>query len=42
MKCGNLIGRAVKVDKQSAEASRGQYARVCVEVNLNEPLIPGL
>lgn len=40
MKCGNLIGRAVKVDKQSAEASRGQYARVCVEVNLNEPLIP--
>lgn len=39
MKCANLIGRAVKVDKQSAKASRGKYARVCVEVNLNEPLI---
>ncbi|KAL3512284.1 hypothetical protein ACH5RR_025001 [Cinchona calisaya] len=34
--CGNAIEREVKVDKQTADT----YAKVCVEIDLNKPLVP--
>lgn len=39
---GDLVGRTVKVDPISVEAHRGRYARVCVEVDLNKPLLPSI
>lgn len=38
---GNHIGRTVKVDFATLLASRGQFARVCVEVDLDKPLMAG-
>ncbi|GLU08867.1 hypothetical protein SLE2022_257510 [Rubroshorea leprosula] len=35
---GNKIGHAIKVDRTTLLAARGEFARVCVEVDLNEPL----
>ncbi|XP_027178983.1 uncharacterized protein LOC113777945 [Coffea eugenioides] len=40
MKVGNIVGKAVKVDSQTLEVTRGKYARICVEVDLKKPLIP--
>ncbi|GKV16524.1 hypothetical protein SLEP1_g27155 [Rubroshorea leprosula] len=35
---GNKLGRAIKVDRTTLLATRGEFARVCVEVDLNESL----
>ncbi|GKV16725.1 hypothetical protein SLEP1_g27324 [Rubroshorea leprosula] len=35
---GNKVGRTIFVDETTLLATRGQYAKVCVEVNLAEPL----
>lgn len=40
MRLANSVGRAVKVDTTSSGVVRGQYGRVCVEINLNKPLKP--
>lgn len=41
LKClGNRIGRTVRVDKNTLSQERGKYARKCVEVDLNKPLLP--
>lgn len=40
LKCfGNKIGRTVKVDATTELQARGKYARVCVEIDLNKPLL---
>lgn len=39
---GNAVGRAIKIDSTTLTARRGRYARVCVEVKLDAPLIPFL
>ncbi|XVE96848.1 hypothetical protein REPUB_Repub02eG0258600 [Reevesia pubescens] len=39
---GNLLGKTVKIDKPTEESSRGKYARICVEVQLDKPLTGGL
>lgn len=39
---GELVGRTIKVDPISIDAYRGRYARVCVEVDLEKPLIPSV
>ena len=39
---GNRIGKAIKIDFNNEEKSRGKYARVCVTVNLNKPVLPQL
>lgn len=39
-KIGHLIGNVVKVDKLTLAQVRGQFARVCVEVDLQKPLVP--
>jgi hypothetical protein len=35
-----MLGSVVKVDKLTLAQVRGQFARLCVEVDLNKPLIP--
>lgn len=39
-KIGHLLGSVVKVDKLTLSQIRGQFARLCIEVDLNKPLIP--
>jgi hypothetical protein len=36
---GDRIGETVKVDRNTIFQKRGKYARVCVEVDLNKPLL---
>jgi hypothetical protein len=36
---GNRIGKTVKVDKNTLSQERGKYARLCVQVNLSQPLL---
>lgn len=36
---GNKIGRTVKVDKNTLQVKKGNYARIYVEVNLTKPLL---
>lgn len=35
---GSVLGTMLKVDRLTSIHSRGQYARICVEVNLDKPL----
>lgn len=37
---GNQIGKTIKVDIATLLASQGKFAHVCVEVDLNKPLMP--
>lgn len=37
---GNQIGRTIKVDKNAMVIERGKYARICVEIDLDKPLLP--
>lgn len=36
---GNVVGKTVKIDDTTLTVRRGRYARVCVEVKLDEPLV---
>ena len=36
MTIGNTIGKAIKVDSNTRSATRGRFARVCVEIDLNK------
>ncbi|WCJ44151.1 zinc ion binding nucleic acid binding [Euphorbia peplus] len=40
MLIGNSFGRAIKVDKNTSQATRGKFARVCVEIDLSKPIVP--
>lgn len=40
MRLGNTVGKVIKVDTTLAEVIRGQFIRVCVEVNLTKLLKP--
>lgn len=42
LRMGNAVGRAIRVDFTMADVMRGKYTRVCVELNLNRPLLPSL
>ncbi|XP_062021050.1 uncharacterized protein LOC133737531 [Rosa rugosa] len=37
---GSMIGKVVKVDQHTLAQARGKFCRVCVEINLAEPLKP--
>ncbi|KAK7351113.1 hypothetical protein VNO77_10303 [Canavalia gladiata] len=37
---GNKIGKAIKVDEMTLRRARTMYARMCVEIDLNAPLVP--
>ncbi|XP_016204054.1 uncharacterized protein LOC107644655 [Arachis ipaensis] len=38
-KIGNVIGRTLKVDTNTTDKCRGRFARLCVELDLSQPLI---
>ncbi|CAN1131438.1 hypothetical protein LINPERHAP2_LOCUS6403 [Linum perenne] len=37
---GNLIGKTVKIDFNTQRAERGKFARIAIEINLDEPIPP--
>ncbi|GKV23277.1 hypothetical protein SLEP1_g33025 [Rubroshorea leprosula] len=37
---GKLLGTPLRIDAHTASQSRGQYARICIQVDLDEPLVP--
>lgn len=39
LKLGNLVGKALYVDKTTLNASRGKYAQVCVKIDLQKTLL---
>ena len=39
MRVGAKIGRLIKIDEATSLVSRGHFARLCVEVDLDKPLI---
>ncbi|KAI4324059.1 hypothetical protein L6164_023625 [Bauhinia variegata] len=39
---GNCIGKVLKVDYKTIAKARGQFARLCVKVNLTKPLVSQL
>ncbi|GKV21615.1 hypothetical protein SLEP1_g31576 [Rubroshorea leprosula] len=38
-KIGNTVGALLRVDAHTAHHTRGQYARICVRVDLDKPLV---
>ncbi|KAJ7954456.1 Zinc ion binding,nucleic acid binding-like protein [Quillaja saponaria] len=40
IEAGNQIGKLIKFDKATEDSERGKFARICVEINLGQPLIP--
>lgn len=42
MRLGNKLGKAVKVDHNTMLSARGKYARVCIEIDLQKPLVPAI
>lgn len=39
-KIGNQLGNAVKIDQLAVAQSRGKFGRICVEIDLQKPLLP--
>lgn len=39
MRIGDQLGTAVKIDSNTSMVSRGKYARICVEIDLQKPLV---
>ena len=39
---GSQIGKVLKVDSNTLRQSKGRFARICVEVDLNKPLLPAI
>lgn len=40
LRMGNQIGKVTKVDDATVSVLRGCFARLCVETDLNKPLLP--
>ncbi|KAK4278533.1 hypothetical protein QN277_016369 [Acacia crassicarpa] len=38
---GNMIGKTLKIDWTTAFSEKGGFARMCVEIDLQKPLLPG-
>lgn len=38
-KIGGKIGRVIKIDKHTESMNRGQYIRLCVEIDITKPLL---
>ncbi|XP_023873886.2 uncharacterized protein LOC111986484 [Quercus suber] len=36
---GESIGKVLRIDSHTAMEARGRYARICVQININKPLI---
>lgn len=35
----SAVGKPIKVDYRTIEGSHGRFARVCVEINLDQPMV---
>ena len=36
---GSAIGPVLRIDSNTATEARGRYARICVQIDLNKPLV---
>ena len=39
MRVGSINGKPIRVDDAKSTVSRGHYARLCIEVDLQKPLV---
>ena len=39
LKIGKVVGPVLRIDSNTAIGARGRFARLCVQVNLDKPLI---
>ena len=39
LKIGKVVGPVLRIDSNTAMGARGRFARLCVQVNLDKPLI---
>ncbi|KAI9120579.1 hypothetical protein K1719_007612 [Acacia pycnantha] len=37
---GNMIGKMIKIDRSTSIYDKGVFARICVEIDLHQPLLP--
>ena len=37
---GNQLGKLLKIDARIIDSELGRYARLCVQIDLNQPLTP--
>ncbi|KAI9124595.1 hypothetical protein K1719_004517 [Acacia pycnantha] len=37
---GNMIGKIIKIDRSTSIYDKGEFARICVEIDLQKPLLP--
>ncbi|KAI9111440.1 hypothetical protein K1719_017130 [Acacia pycnantha] len=37
---GNMIEKMIKIDRSTSIYDKGEFARICVEVDLQQPLLP--
>ncbi|KAI9127363.1 hypothetical protein K1719_001922 [Acacia pycnantha] len=37
---GNMVGRMIKIDRSTSIYEKGGFARICVEIDLKQPLLP--
>lgn len=37
---GNMIGKTIKIDRSTSIYEKGGFARICVEIDLQKPLLP--
>lgn len=39
-KIGCVLGKPIKLDSNTASGNRGRYARICIDVDIGNPLVP--
>ncbi|XP_021615788.1 uncharacterized protein LOC110617362 [Manihot esculenta] len=39
LRIGSLLEKPIKVDRNTSMVSRGHYARICIEINMEKPLV---
>ncbi|KAI9078893.1 hypothetical protein K1719_039163 [Acacia pycnantha] len=37
---GNMVGKMIKIDRSTSVYDKGGFARICVEIDLTQPLLP--
>ncbi|XP_028779701.1 uncharacterized protein LOC114736099 [Neltuma alba] len=37
---GNMVGKTIKIDRSTSVYDKGGFARICVEIDLQQPLLP--
>ena len=42
LKIGRAIGPVLRIDANTANGARGRFSRLCVQVNLDKPLVKSI